>query len=255
MVKSILPGIVVAVLLSSCSTFRPLNFTSSKQVAPVTTPTLRTKFIENINVIPAVSIDKTDVKPEPQVAISNTGGSNIVGTPVATEEAATMTQLLASRTAEVEAASSTQLKYAVLLNMEVELLPNKQLLEAVDEWYGVRYRSGGNTKSGVDCSGFTLAVYTAVYGMAIPRVSREQYRISRKISTTELQEGDLVFFNTTGRGVSHVGVYLGNNKFIHASVSRGVMVNDLFENYYLKRFVGAGRIDDKQFVSSSSAAE
>lgn len=87
--------------------------------------------------------------------------------------------------------------------------------------------------------------------MMLPRVSREQYRISRKISTTELQEGDLVFFNTTGRGVSHVGVYLGNNKFIHASVSKGVMVNDLFENYYLKRFVGAGRIDDKQVVSSN----
>ena len=60
-----------------------------------------------------------------------------------------------------------------------------------------------------------------------------------------------MFFNTTGRGVSHVGVYLGNNKFIHASVSRGVMVNDLFESYYLKRFVGAGRIEDKQPVAAA----
>ena len=59
------------------------------------------------------------------------------------------------------------------------------------------------------------------------------------------------FFNTNGRGVSHVGVYLGNNKFIHASVSKGVMVNDLFEPYYLKRFVGAGRMDDKQAVASN----
>ena len=168
--------------------------------------------------------------------------------PVATEEVSAMSQLLAARTAEVEMASPTQLKYAILLNTEVESMPSRQLLDVVDEWYGVRYRSGGNTKSGVDCSGFTLAVYTAMYGLAIPRVSREQYRTSRKISTTELQEGDLVFFNTTGRGVSHVGVYLGNNKFIHASVSRGVMVNDLFESYYLKRFVGAGRIDDKQPV-------
>lgn len=252
MVKQVLPALVFVVALSSCSTFKPLNFTSSKQVAPVTDPVLRsTKFIENIHVTPVVSIDKTDVKPEPQLAVTSTGGSNIVGTPAAQEEVSELTQLLATRTAEVESASATQLKYAVLLNMEVESLPNKQLLETVDEWYGVRYRSGGNTKSGVDCSGFTLAVYTAVYGLAIPRVSREQYRTSRKISTTELQEGDLVFFNTTGRGVSHVGVYLGNNKFIHASVSRGVMVNDLFENYYLKRFVGAGRIDDKQVVSAN----
>ena len=69
-------------------------------------------------------------------------------------------------------------------------------------------------------------------------------------SSLPMQEGDLVFFNTNGRGVSHVGVYLGNNKFIHASVSRGVMVSDLFDNYYLRRFVGAGRIDDKQIVAA-----
>jgi lipoprotein Spr len=92
----------------------------------------------------------------------------------------------------------------------------------------------------------------AVYGIALPRVSRDQYRISRKISTTELQEGDLVFFNTKGSGVSHVGVYLGNNKFMHASVSRGVMVSDLFEPYYLQRFYGAGRIEEKQLVSAKN---
>lgn len=143
------------------------------------------------------------------------------------------------------------MKYAVLLKTEVEYLPNKALLESVDQWYGVRYRTGGNTKSGIDCSGFTVAVYAAVYGINLPRVSGEQYRISRKISTTELQEGDLLFFHTRGSGISHVGVYLGNNKFIHATVSKGVMVNDLFESYYVQRFFGAGRIDDKQVVASN----
>ncbi|MBK8952163.1 MAG: C40 family peptidase [Chitinophagaceae bacterium] len=138
------------------------------------------------------------------------------------------------------------------MNTEVEALPSTSLLESVDEWYGVRYRMGGTTKKGVDCSGFTSAIYLAAFGYVLPRVSREQYRVSRKISTTELKEGDLVFFNTRGRGVSHVGVYLGNNKFIHASVSKGVMVNDLFETYYLQRFVGAGRIDDKQLVTSGN---
>jgi lipoprotein Spr len=251
MVKQVLPALGFLIALSSCSSFRPLNFTSSKQVVtPIADPVSRSKFIENINVTPVVGIDKAEVKPVSQVTVLSSGGSNIVGTPVVSPELSTVNDIMAARPAEVEAASATQLKYAVLLNMEVESLPSKPLLEAVDEWYGVRYRSGGNTKTGVDCSGFTLAVYSAVYGMMIPRVSREQYRISRKISTTELKEGDLVFFNTTGRGVSHVGVYLGNNKFIHASVSRGVMVNDLFENYYLKRFVGAGRIDDKQTVAA-----
>jgi lipoprotein Spr len=152
---------------------------------------------------------------------------------------------------DIESASPVQLKYAVLMKTEVEYLPSKTLLQAVDEYFGVRYRTGGNTRSGIDCSGFTCAVYAAAYGFALPRVSKEQYRLSRKVSTAELQEGDLLFFNTRGSGVSHVGVYLGNNKFIHATVHGGVMVNDLFEKYYLQRYLGAGRYDDKQLVSSN----
>lgn len=251
MVKQILPAIAFLFVLSSCSTFKPLNFTSNRQVASVTAPISQTKFIDDITVTPQATADKTEVKPEPQVSLNTTRGVNIIETPAEKEETKEIAQILASRKAEVEMASSVQLKYAILLNTEVESLPNKALLESVDEWYGVRYRTGGNTKSGVDCSGFTVAVYASVYGIMLPRVSREQYRTSRKISTTELQEGDLVFFNTNGSGVSHVGVYLGNNKFIHASVSRGVMVNDLFEPYYLKRYYGAGRIDDKQVVASN----
>ena len=251
MVKQILPAIAFLFVLSSCSTFKPLNFTSNRQVASVTAPISQTKFIDDITVTPQATADKTEVKPEPQVSLNTTRGVNIIETPAEKEETNEIAQILASRKAEVETASSVQLKYAVLLNTEVESLPAKTLLESVDEWYGVRYRTGGNTKSGVDCSGFTVAVYASVYGIMLPRVSREQYRTSRKISTTELQEGDLVFFNTNGNGVSHVGVYLGNNKFIHASVSRGVMVNDLFEPYYLKRYYGAGRIDDKQVIASN----
>ena len=261
MVKNLLPALAIVVFLSSCSTFKPLNFTSNKQLATAPTPgPNRTKFIDEISVTPQVTNDKTEVKPQPTVA---TRGVNIVETPAVQEEEDVMAKLMEARSVaerklaaenatSVESASATQLKYAILMNTEVESLPSKTLLENVDEWYGVRYRSGGNTKSGVDCSGFTVAVYLAVYGIALPRVSREQYRISRKISTTELQEGDLVFFNTNGSGVSHVGVYLGNDKFIHASVSRGVMVSGLYEPYYLKRYYGAGRIDDKQMVSASN---
>lgn len=252
MVRQIIIAFTFLVFLSSCSTFKPLNFTSNKQVStslvPVTQPT---KFIEEIAVTPKASTDKTATKPEvKQNAASR--GLDIVESPAIKQESNEISRILASRHAAVEDASSVQLKYAVLLNTEVEALPTKTLLESVDEWYGVRYRTGGNSKSGVDCSGFTVAVYAAAYGLVIPRVSREQYRTSRKISTTELQEGDLVFFNTNGRGVSHVGVYLGNNKFIHASVSRGVMVNDLYEPYYLKRYIGAGRIDEKVMMSASN---
>ncbi len=251
MVRQIIPFITFLIFLSSCSTFKPLNFTSNRQVPSQQTGNSSTKFIDDISVTPQITVDKTEVKPELQVATGTTRGLSFIETPAEKQEADQVAQFLFDRqTAGDEAVSSVQLKYAALLNTEIQSLPSKTLLENVDEWYGVRYRTGGNTKSGVDCSGFTVAVYAAVYGIMLPRVSRDQYRTSRKISTTELQEGDLVFFNTNGRGVSHVGVYLGNNKFIHASVSKGIMVNGLFEPYYLKRYIGAGRIDDKPTVSN-----
>ncbi len=253
MVKTFLPALAFIVLFSSCSTFKPLNFTSNKQIAPVQTQPAQSKFIEEISVTPqAAGVQKKEVKSELQVIqASHSPEMGASSTVKVKDENKGLSEILSYRTPEVENASSVQLKYAVLLNTEVESLPTKRLLETVDNWYGVRYRTGGNTKTGVDCSGFTVAVFAAAYGLTIPRVSRDQYRTSRKISTTELQEGDLVFFNTNGRGVSHVGIYLGNNKFIHASVSRGVMVNDLFESYYLKRYVGAGRVDNKAIVAGN----
>ncbi len=250
MVRHLLPAIAFIFVFSSCSTFKPLNFTSNKQVVTSPATSSSAKFIEEISVTPQTSTDNSKIKHGPQATVA-TRGLNIQETTFKRDESKEIANILANRKAEVESASSVQLKYAVLMNTEVESLPNKVLLENIDEWYGVRYRTGGNNKTGVDCSGFTVAVYLAVYGIALPRVSRDQYRISRKISTTELREGDLVFFNTRGSGVSHVGVYLGNNKFIHASVSRGVMVSGLFEPYYIQRYIGAGRIDDKQMVSAN----
>lgn len=251
MVRQILPTIGFIVFLSSCTAFKSLNIIGNKQVISSVQPSINqpNRFIDDISVtpVPEIKMEKTEAKSGPAANISDRPLTIVE--PIK-QEITNTANFLANREAEVESASAVQFKYAVLMNTEVESLPSKQLLETVDDWYGVRYRTGGNTKSGVDCSGFTVAVYSVVFGIMLPRVSSEQYRISRKISTTELKEGDLVFFNTNGRGVSHVGVYLGNNKFIHASVSRGVMVNDLFEPYYLKRFVGAGRIDNKQMVAS-----
>ncbi len=261
MVKNVLPALAVVVLLSSCGAFKPLNFTSSRQVTNLVQPTATSssKFIDDISVT-ATSADKTEMRTEPKVIVQEKSVVMASPAPAGAQPVVSQNEvdmILAGRraaskgAATVESASAVQLKYAVLMNTEVESLPSRSLLDAVDEWYGVRYRSGGNTKSGVDCSGFTCAVYAAMYGYALPRVSRDQYRISRKLSMAELEEGDLVFFNTNGRGISHVGVYLGHNKFIHASVSRGVMVNDLSEKYYSVRYYGAGRIEDKQPVAAA----
>lgn len=137
--------------------------------------------------------------------------------------------------------SELQEKYAAILNVMPSLLSNIPLLATIDEWYGTRYRYGGSSKSGIDCSAFTRVMFKSVFQIELPRTAREQYWKSRRISTTELKEGDLVFFNTTG-GISHVGMYLRNNKFVHSSSSKGVVISDLYEPYYLSHFIGATRV-------------
>ncbi len=148
----------------------------------------------------------------------------------------------------IEIASSLQLKYSLLLDTEVERIKNLDLFGLVDNWFGTPYRMGGNTKKGIDCSAFVQIMYAGLFGLSIPRTAREQFGVARSVSRTELEEGDLVFFNTRG-GVSHVGIYLQNNKFAHAASSAGVMISDLYDAYWAKRFVGVGRIDRLQLSS------
>ena len=142
---------------------------------------------------------------------------------------------------DIESSNWLQFKYAISLNVLVEALPNMRLLAYLDEWCGTRYRYGGTTKKGIDCSAFSSSLVASVYALTIPRTVREQYQYCQLIEPAELQEGDLVFFNTKGP-FTHVGVYLVNNKFVHASVSGGVTISDLNDAYYLKRFAGAGRV-------------
>jgi len=152
----------------------------------------------------------------------------------------------------IENASGLQFKYALLLDLEVEQVINLNLFKNIDEWMGVRYRLGGSTKDGIDCSALMQLLFSSTYGLSLPRTAREQYNFTKKkISRTELKEGDLVFFNTIG-GVSHVGMYLQNNKFVHAS-SAGVTISDLYEEYWLKHFVGAGRMETNQSTAGLSA--
>ncbi len=143
---------------------------------------------------------------------------------------------------QIESATPVQLKYAVLLDTEVEQLPSSGLLEQIDPWMGVPYRSGGSNRSGIDCSAFTMQVLDGCCGYKLPRTSRQQHAYCEPASMETLASGDLLFYATRGKGVSHVGIYLGNGKFAHASVSNGVTVSDLSDPYYQKRFISAGRI-------------
>lgn len=134
-----------------------------------------------------------------------------------------------------------QFKYAILLDRPVEEMQNHDFLAFVERWYGTRYRMGGSDSTGIDCSGFVQQYMSYMYRLNLPRTSVEQYENCRRVPQEELREGDLVFFHIQRRKpVSHVGVYLGNNKFIHASTRYGVVISDLNEPYYKDHFAGAG---------------
>ena len=233
MFRTLVIGSLVMVTLVSCSSMKPLNFTSNKPVesspavkrTPVQNNKKEVKFLNDISVDPETSSNNK---------------ATIAEIPAPRESAADKNNYL-NRASNLEKASNLQLKYAILLNTEVELLQDNSLLEHIDEWYGTRYRYGGTTKSGIDCSAFVQAIYLSAFAVSLPRTARDQYRNSRIVSATEMKAGDLVFFNTTG-GISHVGIYLQNNKFIHASTSYGVTISDMFDPYYLRRFIGVGRI-------------
>lgn len=140
----------------------------------------------------------------------------------------------------IEQVTKLQLKYAILLDAEVEKVQNVSLLENIDYWLGTRYRYGGTTKKGIDCSAFVQTLFSSHYKLDMPRTAREQYDATLRITKEELMEGDLIFFNTTG-GISHVGIYLQNNKFVHSATSEGVTITDLDDNYWSRRIIGYGR--------------
>lgn len=122
----------------------------------------------------------------------------------------------------------------------------RRLREAVQPWHGTPYRIGGTTKSGVDCSAFVRAVYTDTYRVDLPRTAAEQEGLGAAIERRHLQTGDLVFFRTQGMGPlfrsRHVGVYLGNGEFAHASGKRGVTISRLDDYYWNKKYAAARRL-------------
>lgn len=142
----------------------------------------------------------------------------------------------------IEYISPSFFRYAILLDVEVEQMTNKKLVEYIHQWWSVPYRIGGSTMSGIDCSNFVKGLTNYAYGLDLPRTSREQAAFCREINKEELKEGDLVFFNT-GRGISHVGLYMANNKFVHASTSMGVVISSLDEPYWKRRYVKSGRLE------------
>jgi len=152
----------------------------------------------------------------------------------------------------VEPVSEIQLKYAKILGIEPSDIDNKALYEFIDTWTGITYLSGGETKDGIDCSSFTQRLFTKVYDKYIERTAKKQFdsRFNDEFSDRKhLAEGDLVFFHAYKNPavISHVGVYLQNNKFVHSTSSKaktglnGVQISDLSDPKWSVRFSAGGK--------------
>ncbi|WPB58475.1 C40 family peptidase [Xylophilus sp. GOD-11R] len=120
---------------------------------------------------------------------------------------------------------------------------------------GVPYRRGGASEAGVDCSGFVRTIYEQTVGLMLPHRASEQAAVTQKIDRSELKPGDLVFFNTMRRAFSHVGIYVGDNKFIHApKPGAKVRVEDMRIGYWNGRFDGARRVEGADDAAIAAAA-
>lgn len=132
---------------------------------------------------------------------------------------------------------------SVCLGVEIGMEDNHALYVESASWMGVSYRPGGNGRQGIDCSGLTSRIYKSVYRKNLNRSADEQMKRSTKVAKGKLREGDLVFFTSRNspKKVAHVGVYLKDGKFIHASTSQGVIVSSLHEPYYKTHWLRGGR--------------
>jgi lipoprotein Spr len=160
----------------------------------------------------------------------------------------------AAESAEQESLAKDYLSQ--IMGVAVSATSNMKLFHFVYDWIGTPYRFGGSSRRGIDCSAFTKQLYSDVFNLTIRRSSRDIFSMVNPVSKDDLKEGDLVFFKIHSRSISHVGIYLGNNRFAHAS-SKGVAISSLDDAYYSRYFYKGGRLLEsfKSELSASSADE
>lgn len=147
-----------------------------------------------------------------------------------------------SKKVDVKVSVSKTSIVAEKLGISEKEVKSKKLYSFISEWYGTPYKYGGCGKSGIDCSCFTGTLYYKVYGKIVSRSSTQLYKDCDHIKTKHLQEGDLVFFKIGSKDISHVGVYLKDDKFVHASTKKGVMISSLQEKFFQDTYYAAGRL-------------
>lgn len=128
-----------------------------------------------------------------------------------------------------------------IMGVALNATSNVKLFQFVYDWIGTPYHFGGSSKHGIDCSGFTKELYEKVFNLDIKRNSRDIFSMVSPVAKDDLKEGDLVFFKIHSRSISHVGIYLGDGRFAHAS-SRGVAISNINDAYYSRYFYRGGRM-------------
>lgn len=132
--------------------------------------------------------------------------------------------------------------FSQIMGVAIAATSNIKMYKFIYDWIGTPYRLGGDSKKGVDCSKFAFQLYNKAFSTIIGNNSRNIFSMVNPIDKTELQQGDLVFFKIRSRAISHVGVYIGDNKFAHASSSKGVMISNLEAPYWSRYFYKGGRM-------------
>jgi lipoprotein Spr len=240
---TILGCIVLMTILSSCTTMS--KFTQSVKAKTAQIKTTPKRNLPAVVAVPEPNnneiefLDNISVKPG-KVYLKKASDALEAEPILVRQESANR---MPDNLTDVEKSNWLQLKYSIQMDIAVEEINNIPLLQKIDEWWGTPYALGGSSKRGVDCSYFTLDVMNAIYNTNLKRTAAEQYDQSEKIDWSDLKEGDLIFFKTDGsRSISHVGIYMTNNKFAHASTSQGVTISDLSEPYWQKRLYSLGRV-------------
>lgn len=132
--------------------------------------------------------------------------------------------------------------FSQVMGVAVSATSNTKMYQFIYDWLGTPYRLGGDTKNGIDCSGFAYQLYNKTFNTIIGTNSRNIFSMVNPINKIDLKEGDLVFFKIHSKSISHVGVYIGENKFAHASSSKGVMISNLQDAYWQRYFYKGGRV-------------
>lgn len=132
--------------------------------------------------------------------------------------------------------------FSQIMGVALSATSNVKLFQFVYDWIGTPYHLGGDTKKGIDCSGFAYQLYNKVFNTVIGNNSRNIFSMVNPVGKEELKEGDLVFFKIHSRSITHVGVYIGDGKFAHASSSKGVMISNLADPYWTRYYYNGGRL-------------